>query len=88
MSDFVVSEPELAARWRDHSGFLVALSVPDEDELYRLSEKLVGVAAGGLWREPDLGYEATGLWLAPSEATARSLESQALPGRHVARRCA
>lgn len=74
MSDFLVSEPELASRWKDRSGFLVTVSVPDEAALYELWESLPhspDSPPAGLWREPDLGYEATALWLAPSPLAAQ-----------------
>jgi peptidyl-tRNA hydrolase len=62
---FSAEHPEEDRAWYEGSNNLVLLQVPDERELLALREKADGCPAS-LFREPDLGGEATALAFGPA----------------------
>lgn len=65
---FACEHSDVTAKWHRDSSYLIVLGVPDEETLtdYARLVEQAGVPCS-LFREPDIGDEATALAVAPSE---------------------
>ncbi len=66
--EFALQHPEETQKWNLESNYVVSLSVKDEAELMDLVEKLkLKGIKHTLFREPDLGDQATSVCIQPSD---------------------
>ena len=65
LRQFVAEHPETDRAWFEGSNNLVVLQVPSEGALLALAERAHGVPAS-VFREPDLGDQATAIAIGPA----------------------
>ena len=60
IADFAHEHPETFRRWKSESNSIITLSINDEKRLVDLYEKLLAKGTRAtMFREPDIGNEAT-----------------------------
>ncbi len=81
--DFQHAHPKEASEWQTKSNYLALLTVANEEELYKLSEK---AAIRGIkytiFREPDINNEITAIAFEPSDASKKITSSCPLLGKN------
>ena len=81
--DFQHAHPLEASEWQTESNYLALLTVANEEELYKLSEK---AAMRGIkhtiFREPDINNEITAIAFEPSDASRRITSECPLLGKN------
>lgn len=71
-------------QWHDQSGYLILLSVPDEDQLLELMDVVAAAGAPHAYMtEPDIGNEHTAVAVAPHPINA-TFGHLPLQGRELA----
>lgn len=81
--DFQHAHPLEASEWQTKSNYLALLTVANEEELYRLSEKAEtrGIKYT-IFREPDINNEITAIAFEPSDASKRITSGCPLLGKN------
>ena len=81
--DFQHAHPLEASEWQSQSNYLALLTVANEEELYKLSEK---AAIRGIkytiFREPDINNEITAIAFEPCDASKRITSACPLLGKN------
>ena len=68
--EFQHEHPEIAKQWNTESKYLVFLSVPNEQSLLHLLEKIkIRELKHSVFREPDINNQVTAIAVEPSERT-------------------
>lgn len=68
--EFQHEHPEISKHWNTNSKYLVFLSVPDENSLMFLLEKIkILDLKYSIFREPDMNNQATAIAVEPCEKT-------------------
>lgn len=81
--DFQHAHPLEATEWQTKSNYLALLTVANEEELYKLSEKatIIGIKHT-IFREPDINNEITAIAFEPSDASKRITSGCPLLGKN------
>ena len=81
--DFQHAHPLEASEWQTKSNYLALLTVANEEELYRLSDKAEtrGIKYT-IFREPDINNEITAIAFEPSDASKRITSGCPLLGKN------
>ena len=81
---YAQAHPQECHDWFRDSQVLVVVAVPDEEALHHLAAqaKSRGISHA-IWREPDLGHEATAVVLSPTHASRRLCANLPLAGREL-----
>lgn len=68
--EFQHEHSQIAKHWNTHSKYLVFLSVPDENSLMFLLEKIkIQELKHSIFREPDMNNQMTAIAVEPTEKT-------------------
>ena len=83
--DFQHAHPLEATEWQKNSNYLALLTVANEEDLYKLSDKasLKGIKHT-IFREPDINNEITAIAFEPSDESRKLTSSCPLLGKEVA----
>ena len=82
--DFQHAHPIEATKWQSESNYLALLTVANEEELYKLSEKADSRGIKyTIFREPDINNEITAIAFEPSDSSRRLTSSFPLLGRVI-----
>lgn len=81
--DFQHAHPLEATEWQTKSNYLALLTVANEEELYKLSEKAtIRGIKHTIFREPDINNEITAIAFEPSDASKRITSGCPLLGKN------
>lgn len=82
--DFQHAHPIEATEWQSKSNYLALLTVANEEDLVRLSEKADSRGIKyTIFREPDINNEITAIAFEPSDSSRRLTSSFPLLGREI-----